>query len=152
VVSTTRRLILLRHAAAEPQGLDSADFERPLSPAGRTEAEIAARRLAELPIRPALALTSPARRSRATAEVIAHRLGLGRAALLEDASLYLASLPALRTAIARVPPEVGCLLLIGHNPGLSGLATLLDTPGRPCVLATGGFVHFDLPLDDWRLP
>ena len=147
-----RTLILLRHAAAESQRLDGRDFDRALTPAGRAEAEAAGRRLAALDSRPQLLLTSPARRARGTADIVARRLGLAAAAMQEDATLYPGAAPALRAAIARTDQAIGCLLLIGHNPGLSELATVLDADGEGVALATGAFVRLDLPLADWSLP
>lgn len=147
-----RTLILLRHAAAESLGLDGRDFDRELTAAGRAEAEATGRRLAALDIRPQLLLSSPARRTRATTDIVARCLGLAASAVREDATLYLATLPTLRTAIARTDAAVGCLLLVGHNPGLSELATALDANGDGVALATGACVRLDLPLADWSLP
>ena len=62
----------------------------------------------------------------------------------DDATLYLATMPALRAAIARTDAAVGCLLLIGHNPGLSELATVLDAAGEGVALATGACVRLEL--------
>ncbi len=147
-----RTLILLRHAAAESLGLDGRDFDRELTAAGRAEAEAIGRRLAALDIRPQLLLSSPARRTRATSDIVARCLGLAASAVREDATLYLAGLPTLRIAIARTDAAVGCLLLVGHNPGLSELATALDATGAGVALATGACVRLDLPLADWSLP
>ena len=147
-----RTLILLRHAAAESPGLDGQDYDRGLTPAGRAEAEAAGRRLAALNLQPQLLLTSPARRTRATTDIVARCLGLAAAGVREDATLYLAAVPALRAVIARTAAAVGCLLLVGHNPGLSELATALDARGEGIALATGAFVRLDLPLADWLLP
>ena len=147
-----RTLILLRHAAAESLGLDGRDFDRELTAAGRAEAEATGRRLAALDIRPQQLLSSPARRTRATTDIVARCLGLAASAVREDATLYLATLPTLRTAIARTDAAVGCLLLVGHNPGLSELATALDANRAGVALATGACVRLDLPLADWSLP
>ncbi|MFO1401304.1 MAG: histidine phosphatase family protein [Steroidobacteraceae bacterium] len=146
-----RTLILLRHAAAEPAGPERSDIDRPLDAAGRAEAEAAARQLGALPVRPALALASPARRTLMTAEAVVHRLGLARAALRTDEALYLASVPTLQAAIARVPSEVDCLLVVGHNPGLSDLASDIGPEGQDVLLSTGEFVQLALDADDWTL-
>ncbi len=147
-----RTLILLRHAAAEPAGAGMGDFDRPLDAAGRAEAEHAGRQLAALPHRPELVLTSPANRTLATAGIVARHLGLGRDVLRTDATLYLASVPALRAAIARVPAGVGGLLLVGHNPGLSDLATDIGPEGQDVLLSTAEFVQLELATDGWTLP
>lgn len=147
-----RTLILLRHAAATTPWPEGGDFERALTPAGRAEAAAAGRRLAESGIRPQRLLTSPARRARGTADIVARCLGLARKRVLEDPALYLAAPGALRAAIATTDAALGCLLLVGHNPGLSDLAGDLDPAGADVMLATGAFVRLDLPLPDWSLP
>ena len=146
-----RTLILLRHAAAEPAGREREDIDRALDAAGRAEAETAARQLGALPVRPALALVSPARRTLMTAEAVARRLGLDRQALRTDAGLYPGSVPALQAAIARVPAEVDCLLVVGHNPGLSDFASDVGPEGQDVLLSTGEFVQLELDRDDWTL-
>jgi phosphohistidine phosphatase len=146
-----RTLILLRHAAAEPAGPERDDFDRALDAAGRAEAESAARQLGALAVRPALALASPARRTLLTAQVVARQLGLDRRALRTDAELYLGSVPALQAAIARVPAEVGCLLVVGHNPGISDFASDIGPEGQDVLLSTGEFVQLELDRDDWTL-
>ena len=147
-----RTLILLRHAAAESRQVDGRDFDRALTAVGRAEAAAAARRLAALALRPPVLLTSPALRARATGDIIARRLGIAGAQVREDPVLYLATVPALRAAIARTAATVDCLLLIGHNPGLSELVTALDGGSKGVALATASFQGFDLPLADWTLP
>ena len=147
-----RTLILLRHAAAEPAGPGHRDFDRALDANGQTEAEGAARRLAALPFRPALALVSPARRSQMTAQIVARHLRLGDDALRAEASLYLAPVPALREVIARTPARVDCLLVVGHNPGLSDLVSELAPPGNDVLLATAEFAYLQMPQADWTLP
>lgn len=147
-----RTLILLRHAAATTPWPDGGDFERALTPDGRAEAEAAGRLLAERGTRPQRLLTSPAHRARATADIVARCLGLARTGVEEDPALYLAAPAALRAAIAATDAAVGCLLLVGHNPGLSDLAADLDPAGEDVMLATGAFVRLELPLPDWSLP
>ena len=56
-----RRLILFRHAKAEPRAAGEDDFDRPLSPRGRADAVLVGRALADAGFAPDLALVSPAR-------------------------------------------------------------------------------------------
>jgi phosphohistidine phosphatase len=114
-------LLLLRHAKAARPG-DMADFDRPLTPAGRLDARAAGRTIAAGPSRPDLALVSPARRARETWDAVAqanpglpHRL---------DRAIYDASAERL-LALVRNLAEPAAVLVIGHNPGLAELAGLL---------------------------
>ena len=62
------RLILMRHAQAEASAPSGGDEARPLSAAGRAEALLMGRALAERGLKPDLALVSTAVRTRQTWE------------------------------------------------------------------------------------
>ncbi|MFJ3334260.1 SixA phosphatase family protein [Streptomyces sp. NPDC086766] len=120
-----RRLVVLRHAkSAWPAGV--ADHERPLAPRGRRDAPAAGRALAEADCLPDLALCSTARRARQTWDLASSQWGTPPPVRF-DRRLYAADVPALLTAVRETPPEVGTLLLIGHNPSLEEL--VLDLAG-----------------------
>ena len=61
-----RRLILFRHAKAEPRGPGQSDFDRQLAPRGWEDAAIVGRALAADGVTPDLALVSPSRRTTET--------------------------------------------------------------------------------------
>ena len=71
-----KRLTLMRHADAQWKDPEVADFARPLNRRGHSEAVSMARRLIELALVPDLIITSSARRTAQTAEIIAHELSL----------------------------------------------------------------------------
>ncbi|WP_329279910.1 SixA phosphatase family protein [Streptomyces sp. NBC_01451] len=114
-----RRLVVLRHAkSAWPMGVD--DHDRPLGPRGLRDAPAAGRALAEADCLPDLALCSPAERARLTWELAAAEWGTPPP-VRHDPRLYGADVPELLAVVREVPPAVGTLLLVGHNPGLEEL-------------------------------
>ncbi|MBS7457377.1 SixA phosphatase family protein [Coralloluteibacterium stylophorae] len=117
-------LILLRHAHAEPAAPAKPDSDRPLSEVGWAEAEAAARWLAAQGARPARILCSPARRTRETCRPVV--AALGEVEVREEPSIYEA-MPGTLLALAEEHADAGCLLLVGHNPGLEHLLALLTT-------------------------
>jgi len=121
-----RRLILFRHAKAEPRGPGQADFDRPLAPRGRDDAAIIARALAERGIAPDLALVSPARRTTETWISAREAFPTAKVELRRD--LYDATPEAIQDAIAEVADRCDTLIVVGHNPGLQEVAVelLLD--------------------------
>lgn len=129
----TRRLLLLRHAAAEA-GHGKPDAERALTPAGRRAAAALADAVADHP--PELVLCSPARRTLETAEA------LGLEPTVEE-ELYLASTGVLLARLRAVDGAVGSVLLVGHNPGLERLASALSS--RIVPLGTAGLAVIDVP-------
>lgn len=138
---TTRTLVILRHAkAANPQ--DSADFNRPLTARGHADAAAAGAWLSHRADLPDLVLCSPARRARETWHGVA--LSLSRAPEVRyDDKIYAASALELLHLISDVEANIGTVLLVGHNPGLSQLSALLDPDGadQAGLRTAGSAVH-----------
>jgi phosphohistidine phosphatase len=118
----TRRIVLLRHAKAEWSDVD--DHERPLADRGRRDAPVAGRWLAGAGLVPDLALCSTAARTRETWKLAVHELPERPKTVYEE-RLYEASLGELIAVINETSDVVNDLLLIGHNPGMHGLADAL---------------------------
>jgi len=138
-----RRIILLRHGHADD---GAQDFERPLSPAGRDAARRVGLALARAGLLPELVLASAAPRALATAELAARAAGY-EGVVQADQALYLASDAKYLGALRRLPAHTSSVWLVGHNPGLSGLAReLCDHPG---ALAPAQYASVELELDDW---
>ncbi|OKI67908.1 SixA phosphatase family protein [Micromonospora sp. CB01531] len=129
-----RTLVLLRHAKAE-QSQDVPDAERPLTARGHADAAAAGAWLARHALLPDVVICSTARRTRQTWHGVA--LGMtgsppeggpaGPApAVRYAATAYEGQPEDLLTLVRAVPPEIGTVLLIAHNPGISLLSALLD--------------------------
>lgn len=135
------RLIIMRHARAETDPAPGGDRDRPLSAAGRSDAALMGRALAERGLRPDLALVSGARRTQET--WILAQEAFGDAETRIDHSLYNASAAVLRSRIEAAEDEAGCLLILGHNPGVHDLAIeyLGEGAASPALLErlAGGF-------------
>jgi phosphohistidine phosphatase len=118
-----RRLILFRHAKAEPRGPGEDDFDRPLAERGREDAALIGGALAMQNLAPDYALISPARR---TAETwICCRDAFPRIRAELNRELYNAGPEEIRAAIDAVAERCDTLMVIGHNPGLHELAVEL---------------------------
>jgi phosphohistidine phosphatase len=135
---TVSELHLLRHAKATPQG-EGTDRDRPLEQRGRRAAQALAAWAAEHRLAPTLVLCSPALRTRQTLDIVAPAFARPPQILLEDA-LYLATARQLMARLRQVPAGAAGVMIVGHNPGLHELATLLsDVSGGPLMarLAAG---------------
>ena len=118
-----RRLILFRHAKAEPRAPGEDDFDRALSERGREDAALVGAALARENLAPDYALISPARR---TAETwICARDAFPRIRAELNRTLYNAAPEDVREAIEQVAERCDTLIVIGHNPGLHELAVEL---------------------------
>ncbi|MEU9189103.1 histidine phosphatase family protein [Streptomyces sp. NPDC048484] len=121
-VAESRRIVLFRHAKADWP--DVADQERPLAERGRKDAAVAGRKLADTGIPFDLALCSTATRTRETWKLAVQELPHRPKTVYEE-RLYEASPGELIAVLNETPDDVRSALLIGHNPGVHGLADVL---------------------------
>jgi phosphohistidine phosphatase len=135
---TTRRLVILRHAkAANPEG--AKDVDRPLTDRGHADAAAAGAWLSHQQWLPDLVVCSPSRRTRETWHGVALALS-GAPEVRYDRDVYAGSGEKLLELVTEVGDEFATMLLIGHNPSVSHLSSILD-PVRadPQGLRTAGF-------------
>jgi phosphohistidine phosphatase len=135
-MATAAQLWLLRHADAEPHGT-RADSERRLTGRGRRQAEAAGGALRELGVSFGAVLSSPKARARETAELALAKLSEGHApelGLHGPLSGDFRGEQALE-ALAHAGRE-GSVLLIGHEPDLSGV--IAELTGARVDLKKGG--------------
>jgi len=118
-----RRLVLMRHAKAEPTA--PSDHGRALAARGLADAEGAGRWLREQGIDPDAALVSDALRTQQTFEQVAVSAAWDLAPEL-SAGLYDAGPDTALDLIRQTDPDVATLVVIGHNPTMAYLAELVD--------------------------
>ncbi|MCI0690349.1 MAG: histidine phosphatase family protein [Sporichthyaceae bacterium] len=122
---STRALVILRHAkAANPEA--TADRDRPLTDRGHADAAAAGSWLNAGGLSPDLVLCSPSRRTKQTWHGVA--LGLSSAPRVHfDEAIYGGSVRSLLAVVRSADDDASTVLLIGHNPGLSQLSSLLGS-------------------------
>lgn len=118
-----RTLILLRHAKSDWTG-DHADLLRPLAKRGRRQAPDAGRWLAANIGRIDLAVVSPATRTRHTWDLVSAELEVAPTIRIDD-RVYAASGGKLLDVVRDLSDELGNVVLVGHNPGVEELVSLL---------------------------
>lgn len=147
---TERTLVLLRHAKAETPGED-ADFDRRLTARGETDAGAAGAWLSAEGLRPDLVFCSPAARTRQTWQGVAEALDRAHPGdqppeVHYDKGLYFGGRTEVFDLLRAVPETVHTVLVVGHNPTVSEVSTLLvpddGWDGRQAELKTAGLaVH-----------
>lgn len=135
----TRRLVLLRHAkSAYPPGVG--DHDRPLAPRGVADARAAGPWLLRHVGMPDHVVVSSARRARGTWTLVAAEIGYIGAAgyevesdgpLTVDPRVYDAATETLLTVLRELPDRAGTAVLVGHNPGMEDLASILTRDAEP---------------------
>lgn len=106
------------------------------------------RRLAEQGADVELMISSPAVRALATAEAMAEELGYPWDEIVADERLYEADTEAILAVIEEQDDWIDCLMLIGHNPGLTALANYLS-PLNIDNVPTAGLVHLWYDMKRW---
>ncbi len=146
-----RRLTLLRHGNAESPDLWAEDFERPLTKRGIAEVQEMAQRLVQRDWIPNLILVSPAERTWATAQIVAQACELQDSQVHCARELYLASAQIIWQLVSRQNASMLHLLICGHNPGLSALASGFCHPPRKRELPTAGLAMTQWPDTPWNV-
>ncbi|MBW2528971.1 MAG: histidine phosphatase family protein [Deltaproteobacteria bacterium] len=152
-----RRLILMRHAKSAWDTDAPSDHARPLNKRGRRDAPRIGERLVEIGWEPELVLSSDSTRTKETWERMSSSFERPEIHFLP--SLYGAGVATVRAELARVPAEVGTVLLLGHNPGweevlahLTGSAQRMTTANA--ALLSVGAASWSIAADaeaGWRL-
>ena len=143
-----KRITLLRHAKSSWKDASVADRDRPLNRRGNKSAPDMGKRLAELGVRPSLLLTSPAKRARETARLIARELNYPLEFIQSESELYLATPETMLQVVARQDNGFNDVMLFGHNPGITELANRLGDRNIDNV-PTCGMVGIELDVKEW---
>jgi len=113
----------MRHAKAEQSG--RSDFERELSDRGVVDATEAGQWLAGRGIEPDQALVSASVRTQQTWEAVNEGGGWDLEGTSDDA-LYEAGTASALDLVRATDPSIRTLVVVGHNPTMASLVTLLD--------------------------
>jgi phosphohistidine phosphatase len=140
-----KKLLLIRHAKAE-KITSVKDIDRPLKYIGIQDARFMADRLKEKSVIPQFIVTSPALRTKTTAEIFADFLKLPNPEL--NKAIYDASQQALLDVINHLPAEYDFIALVGHNPGISQILYYLTGESREVHTSTVALIEFE--VDDWK--
>lgn len=142
-------LYFLRHAdAGDPAAWEGDDADRPLSRKGTRQAERLAAFLARIGFKTHATLSSPKKRARQTAEIVADAIGSD--VTLDErlaAGFGLEALPAILAEAVRSDADTAAdpsrILLVGHDPDFSSVVSEL-CGASSFSLAKGALARVDL--------
>jgi phosphohistidine phosphatase len=143
-----KKIILLRHAKAEKLISESSDFERNLAERGKNDALQMAHQLAKTKHIPEYIIASPANRTKQTASIFQKELHIKQIAL--DSNIYEADLSDLIHVIKEIDDQYEQILLVGHNPSITGLVGYISQTFIAHI-PTSGIVVVELPITSWPL-
>ena len=143
------KLYLLRHGDAVAHGDPKfKENDRPLTPRGIQRTKQLAHALRQMEISFEAVLTSPLARAKETAEIVVRGMRLETKPKLVDHLTPSGSMEKLVHEIACLRPVPENVLLVGHEPYLSGFISLLCTggPGLSLALKKGGLCRLEVEV------
>ena len=143
------KLYLLRHGDAVEHGDPRyKENDRPLTPKGIQRTKQLAHVLREMEITFDSILTSPLARARETAEIVARGLKQQDNLRFSEHLAPSGSMEELVHQINTIRPAPNSVVLVGHEPYLSGFTSLLCTggPGLPVVFKKGALCRLEVQV------
>lgn len=141
-----KTLLILRHAKSSWKDPELADYDRPLNKRGKQDAPLMGQLIREQGLTPEFILSSSAKRACQTAEAAAEECGFdGEVYLSRD--LYSFDPEPYLAALADLPDEYECVMVVGHNPAMEEL--LEELTGEYQRLPTAALVEVHLPIEYW---
>jgi len=122
--TSTKKLFLMRHAKSDWADSSIPDHDRPLNARGRASAPLMAQWIQSHQSIPEVVLCSTAVRTRQTLELLIETWSSGSPEIHFLEELYLAPAASI-LSIASKHNQRSALMVLGHNPGMSDLASYL---------------------------
>ena len=139
-----RALTLLRHGDALAAALGAEDYGRVLSARGEDDIRRLSQRCLHLQLHADWLYVSPAARTQASAAPFER---IWNCPCVDSPELYLAHEHQLLDILRQTPPDIAHVFMVGHNPGISYLASLLCHQQARIELPTAGLVSFEITAE-----
>ena len=144
-----RYVLICRHAETyDPYPLQP-DFERELTPEGIRKANETGKWVREKYLKVDAIVASPARRSSATAQIIANRLYFDQDKITYDPEIYNPREAQLLQSLSQLPDSVTKVLIVSHNPALTQMARNLVNSNLG-YLEPGQVIVVSIDLEHWQ--
>jgi phosphohistidine phosphatase len=144
-----KSLLLVRHAKSDWNDPLLEDFDRPLNERGKRDAPVMAHRLLDNKIAIDAFISSPAKRARKTAEIIAKEFGVKKEGIILIENLYLAVTEIFFDVIGQADDKFKTIAVFSHNPGITDFANLL-TNARIDNIPTCGIFAVNIKTNHWK--
>ncbi|MBI1265826.1 MAG: histidine phosphatase family protein [Cryomorphaceae bacterium] len=143
-----RTLYLIRHAKSSWDDETQRDFDRVLNQRGLRDAPAMAKKHADSGTKIDLIISSPAMRAFTTSKFYAHAHGMDVEQIDLQESIYNAGVMQLLEVVKNIDDRHACVLLFGHNPGISTLVGLLS--GESVSMPTNGVAELKMEIEHWK--
>lgn len=148
-MSDERTLFIIRHAKSSWEIETISDIDRPLKLKGIRDAYDMARRIKINHEIPNLLISSPAIRALHTADIFTRVLEVKYTHLKIDERIYGSGVGVIKKILSEQDSAVKNIMIFGHNPDFSELATVLS--GNEFIeLPTCGMCRITFNSSDWK--
>jgi phosphohistidine phosphatase len=120
-----KTLLLIRHAKSDWNDAALKDFDRPLNDRGKKAAPVMGKRLLDKNIKIDAFISSPAKRAKKTAELIAKEYDVKKEKIIFQDKLYLAEPAVFWDVISKTDDDHKHIAVFSHNPGITDFANQL---------------------------
>lgn len=143
-------LSILRHGKSSWDFPDLSDFERPLLTKGVKRTLRVCNALTDAKIIPDRVISSKAKRALETANIVIEKLNVPLHHLLLNDQFYPGSTNHYLDEIFKTNNNIKHLMIVGHNPGLTDLASTLLNKSSIDWIPSSGLVHIEFNCDNWE--
>lgn len=144
----SKKIILYRHAKSDWEADYNNDHERPLASRGIKAATTMGKLLSTSEQFPELVITSSAVRAKQTIE-LSIKKGNWVCDVIEDDKLYYGGVEAALQVIRNIPKNYSRVMLVGHEPKWSTLASQL-IGGGDLTFPTASMARIDFEESAWK--
>ena len=144
-----KQLLLIRHAKSSWDDFSINDFDRPLNDRGKKDAPVMAKRLLDKAIAIDAFISSPAKRAKRTAEIIAKEYKIEKDSILFFDELYLARPSIFIDVISKTNDRYNTIAVFSHNEGITEFANSL-TGTKTDNIPTCGIFAIKIKAKHWK--
>lgn len=141
-----KKLYIVRHTQKTDETNQIDDYDKELSQDGINIAKKIAEKFAKENPTIDLIVSSPAKRTKMTADIFANALKYNKSIMFNEV-LYLAFVNELLETISYTFDTVESMVLVGHNPSLTALALVLV--GFKEKFEMGAIMEINFDCDSW---
>lgn len=144
-----RILYIARHAKSSWKDPSLFDHERPLNKRGKKDAPMIGKILQAKGVMPDMIISSPAKRAKKTANILAKEINYPKENIKEEKDIYEASVSDLLGILEQLDDSLQKVMIVGHNPSFTALANYLS-PKYFDNIPTTGVVAISFPCSSWK--
>jgi phosphohistidine phosphatase len=143
-----KKILIMRHAKSDWSDSSLADFDRPLNKRGKKAAPFMGKEIYNRKLVPDLVLSSPAQRAKLTAEAVAKECNIEEKIQWKE-DFYFGYADDIIETLQRLPKKIHKVLIIGHNPTLENLVSILVNDYKHVTMPTAALVSLSVDIDNW---